>query len=306
MSLFSTATNNFFFQHGPSSTCRYIVFPKKNDLWPEDLRAVLRRKTHILQDYLRQQAWNVTLDQVLDAVQTHSYAGGRGLVFDIPHFLVDAQRGILAVESSLDSMKTQAVPHPELTQDQHEDFFVFTQPLERLKWASTSTFSQHFIQTILPSLEAGLRLVKKNDEAIPFRDGFGNNFVTLDVDWNKLHKLAASPKQVWKRFLDISSQKLQVEVPPGSTAPILPLLTSVGAIPHPSLPLPQMSEWMQELYMFPTAVPFTALTITLYSLNGLVYCILSGVRDAYLFENIRHSLLQHGYAASHQGIFVCG
>ncbi|WP_141731630.1 hypothetical protein [Oligoflexus tunisiensis] len=308
MQLILNGTNQFFFRHGLRSHCRYIIRPHalhRGKLTERSLRLSVEQHRDALQTYIRHQGWNCSVDDMIHSIRVHSYDEGKALCVDLPHYLVDAQRGLLQVEASLSLPNSHETSPPPLPDAWHEDFHVFTRPLSALDLPPSCTFLQHFLRHLRLEPGQALRLAKTIDDSIPYELGFGNNFVTLDLSERQLQKLQALPKQIWKRYLDVATRKALGEPSAPEDMPRLPVVTSVGRLPHLAMPLPQLCELAQDLYMFPTAVPFSSLTITLYTLGSLVYCILSGVQDKALGDRLSLALLDQGYTVKHQGASLC-
>jgi hypothetical protein len=80
-----------------------------------------------------------------------------------------------------------------------------------------------------------------------------------------------------------------------------PLVTSVGALPGPSGALPHLNAAAKDLYMFPSAVPYASITVTVYSFHQRLYCILSGTEQLDLVNELSQDLQLQGFALIHQG-----
>ena len=304
MSIGVKATNNFFYQAGNRSGCRYILLGA-------DARDRARIQNYFanlqseLTHYASEHAWPVDGAEILQDLQVldYSHPTESAILVNIPHCLVDAQRGLAAINAALSessAAEAKELPKKAYTPDR---FWVFRKDSVDVS-SSDQTLTQRLLLTLPSLLTAGLRMVKHLNLPENMQGRFGNQFVTLDLEAQQLAKLLSAPKNIWKRFLETAGQKIYLQTlqspDPGPLAN-RPLVTSVGALPGPSGALPHLTAAATDLYMFPSAVPYASITVTVYSFHHRLYCILSGTEQLALVNELSQALLLQGFALIHQG-----
>jgi hypothetical protein len=307
MSIGIKATNNFFYQAGNRSGCRYILLGA-------DARDRARIQNYFanlqseLTHYASEHAWPVGGAEMLQDLQVldYSHSTESAILVNIPHCLVDAQGGLAAINTALsESSATEATEANELPKTAYnpDRFWVFRKDSVDVP-SSDQTLTQRLLLTLPSLLTTGLRMVKHLNLPENMQGRFGNQFVTLDLEAQQLAKLLSAPKNIWKRFLETAGQKVYAQTlqspDPGPLAN-RPLVTSVGALPGPSGALPHLAAAATELYMFPSAVPYASITVTVYSFHHRLYCILSGTEQLELVNELSQALQLQGFALIHQG-----
>jgi hypothetical protein len=237
-----------------------------------------------LSAYLAAHQWPVSAQEVLGRilVQGLDSIQSPGILVDIPHFLVDAQRGLLCLDAAFQDEAAGAEPPTSFAVEAErtiEPFHVLSLPLHDFPCFPQQTLSQSMLKLLSPWLPDGVRLVRNLDVTDIFSLAWGNGFATLDLDPHQLQKLIHADKATWKRFLDVTSIKLRAEIQdlePKVPMQSLPLFTSIGRVPSKALPLPHVSGLARSLHMFPSRVPHCRFTMTFYSYGPRLCFILSG------------------------------
>lgn len=298
----------YFFQQGRQASCRYLL---RGDFDGRKQAQVIQNffvsQEQSLSAYLKAQGWQLSIEDLWAGilVEPLDESIGPGLLIDIPHFLVDAQRGLLCLDHAFREGAGPMEPSISFASTRsREAFCVLSKDLSAHPLSTQQTLTQSILNELAPLLPDGIRLVQNLDRADSFETGWGNGFATLDLDQQQLSKLAQTDKAIWKRYLLRTSGRLLAEIKMHETplpAFDRPLLTSVGRIPGPALPLPSLSKAVQALYMFPCRVPQSRFTMTLYSYGPRLFFIVSGNDEMADQRMISQTLLGRGWVLETKG-----